>query len=274
MGTCIGAPSGRVGRGKLDFITTNLHRESYFRLVFHGARRPLGLLPWPLVRALLFSWLGLSLVTLLAVDAGGAETNEVRATAAATPKTGSNLLGSFRIKNGFRIEVAASEPMVTAPVAMAFDENGRLFVVEMRGRDRRGANMGRVRMLDNMNDEGVYQNSTIYADNLTWPSAIACYAGGVFVAAAPDILYLKDTNNDGVADARQVVLTGLGGAEPSNPDLLPNNFNWGPDNRIHAASGGIGGELVIKDNANSSVSIAGSDFSFDPRTLEVFAEAG
>jgi hypothetical protein len=56
--------------------------------------------------------------------------------------------------------------------------------------------------------------------------------------------------------------------------LLPNNFNWGPDNRIHAVSAGIGGELAARDNANSSVSIAGCDFSFDPRTLEVFPESG
>src|SRR5262249_54556674 len=156
-------------------------------------------------------------------------------------------------------EVVASEPMVTAPVAMAFDENGRLFVVEMHGRDRRGENLGRVRMLENMNDDGVFQNSTIYADNLTWPSAVACYAGGIFVVAAPDIIYFKDTKGDGIADARQVVLTGLGGANPFDPDLLPNNFNWGPDNRIHAASAGIGGELAARDNSNSSVSIAGCD---------------
>jgi putative membrane-bound dehydrogenase-like protein len=155
---------------------------------------------------------------------------------------------------------------------MAFDENGRLFVVEMRGSDRRGANLGRVRMLENMNEEGVFQNSTIYADNLAWPSAVACYAGGIFVAAAPDILYFKDTKGDGIADARQVVMSGFGGTNILEPSLLPNNFNWGPDNRIHGASGGIGGDITSK--GSGSVSIDRSDFSFDPRTLEVFAEAG
>jgi putative membrane-bound dehydrogenase-like protein len=164
--------------------------------------------------------------------------------------------------------------MVTAPVAMAFDENGRLFVVEMRGADRRGANLGRVRMLDNMNEDGVFQNSTIYADNLSWPSAVACYAGGIFVAAAPDILYFKDTKGDGIADARQVVISGFGGTNTLELNLLPNNFNWGPDNRIHGASGGIGGEISPQRGRSGLVAIDRCDFSFDPRTLEVFAEAG
>ncbi|HTL17972.1 MAG TPA: hypothetical protein VL793_12090, partial [Patescibacteria group bacterium] len=141
----------------------------------------------------------------------------------------------FRLKPGFRIELVASEPMIAAPVAIAFDENGRLFVVEMHAvAGTRGGNQGRVRMLENLNDDGVFQNSTIYAEGLSWPSAVACYAGGIFVAAAPEVLYLKDTKGDGIADARQVVLSGFGGTNNNlSPNFLPNNFNWGPDNRIH-----------------------------------------
>jgi len=190
------------------------------------------------------------------------------------PAIGTNHLAGFQIEPGFRIELVASEPMVTAPVAMAFDENGRLFVVELPAfADRSAGKLGRVRVLDDMNDHGVFQNSTIYADSLQWPSAIACYAGGVFVAAGPEVLYLKDTKGDGVADARQVVLSGFGRANTLDPAFLPNNFNWGPDNRIHAASAGIGGDISSK-GAGDSVSIDGTDFSFDPRTLEVFAETG
>ena len=192
------------------------------------------------------------------------------------PSPGTNLVSSFQVKPGFRIELVASEPMVTAPVAMAFDENGRLFVAEMRDYPSQRAvtpHLGRVRMLENMNEEGVFQNSTIYADNLPWPSAVACYAGGIFVAAAPDIFYFKDTKGDGIADSRQVVLSGFGGTNSLDPDHLPNNFNWGPDNRFHGATAGIGGD-ISSTAANGLVSIAGSDFSFDPRTLEVFAETG
>ncbi|HLH55158.1 MAG TPA: PVC-type heme-binding CxxCH protein [Verrucomicrobiae bacterium] len=183
-------------------------------------------------------------------------------------------LAAFQLERGFHIELVASEPMITAPVAMAFDENGRLFVVEMRGRDTRGTSVGRVRMLDKMNEDGVFQNSTIYAENLTLPSAVACYAGGIFVAAGSEIVYLKDTKGDGLADARQVVLSGFGGTNTTDPDFLPNNFNWGPDNRIHASSGGTGGEIFARAGSGPPVDINGFDFSFDPRTLDVFPEAG
>ena len=180
---------------------------------------------------------------------------------------------SFQIERGFKIEVAASDPMISAPVAMAFDENGRLFVVEQHRGQPRSANAGRVRMLENMNDEGVFQNSTIYADGLSWPSAVACYAGGVFVAAAPDLLYLKDTKADGMADARQVVLNGFGGTNTLDPRFLPNNFNWGPDNRVYGSSGGIGGD-VAANGGGSRVNLAFADFSFDPKTLNVRADSG
>ncbi len=179
----------------------------------------------------------------------------------------------FLIERGFLIELVASEPMVTAPVAMAFDENGRLFVVELRAGQNREANLGRVRMLEDMNADGVFQNSTMYAEGLGWPSAVACYAGGVFIAAAPDVLYLKDTKHDGIADGRQVVLSGFGGSNTLTSAFLPNNFNWGPDNRIHGSSGGIGGTIGA-NGGPGRVSISYADFSFDPKSLEFRAEAG
>lgn len=226
----------------------------------------------------LLACLLIGLAVFFSGSAFSAETNSRSGSTAAGSSMGAtNLGGSFQVEHGFRIELAASEPMVTTPVAMAFDENGRLFVAEWRSYSGGGGTsrpVGRIRMLEGMNEEGVFQNSTIYADNLVWPSAVACYAGGIFVATAPDILYLKDTKGDGVADAQQVVISGFGSANSLDPNSLPNNFNWGPDNRIHGATAGIGGDIWSKNNVERPVSIARSDFSFDPRTLELFAEAG
>ncbi len=210
----------------------------------------------------------LGFVVCLSLLASAAESGSRSAPASVTQ--GSD---DFRIDPGFRIEVVASDPMISAPIAMAFDENGRLFVVELRASQPRSANLGRVRMLENLNDDGVFQNSTIYADGLGWPSAVACYAGGIFVAAAPDILYLKDTKADGIADARQAVLNGFGGTNTLTPDFLPHNFNWGPDNRIYGASGGIGGDIG-SNGGGPRVQLAYADFSFDPKTLQFRAEAG
>ena len=151
---------------------------------------------------------------------------------------------AFRVKPGFRLELVAAEPLIAAPVAMAFDENGRLFVVERRenaGQGGTDANSGRIRLLEDAEGTGEFHESTVYADNLPWASALACYGGGVFVAASPDIIFLKDTRTNGIADVRKVIFTGFGSTNTLNAQALPNNFNWGMDNRIHAATAGLAG---------------------------------
>ncbi len=185
---------------------------------------------------------------------------------------------SFKVKKGFRIELAAGEPLVNSPIAMAFDENNRIFVVEMRDyselREEK-PHLGRIRMLESTRGDGVFDKSTVFADNLPWPTGVICYGGGLFVIATPDIVWLKDTNADGKADERKVVFTGFGaGAARLNVQALPNSLNWSLDNRIHGATSGTGG--VIKQVAANppapDLALSGRDFSFDPRTLVMRAE--
>ncbi len=212
--------------------------------------------------------------------AGGlAETNEVSQGAApSAPHAATNGLASFVLKAGFRIELVAEAPQVEAPVAMAFDENGRLFVAEMRdypNRRKETPHLGRIRLLEDTNGTGKFESSTVFADDLPCPSAVACYEGGVFVAAAPDILYLKDSAGTGSANVRQTVFTGFGSSNAPNPDAFLNNFNWGLDNRIHGATAGIGGIVTGANSARPGpTSLVGSDFSFDPRSLTLLPEAG
>lgn len=162
--------------------------------------------------------------------------------------------------------------MVTAPVAMAFDENGRLFVVE---RPAHSASLaGRIRVLESFDDEGKVKTSRVYATDLAGASAVACYAGGVFVAAGHDILYLKNSHNDEGADIRQVVFTGIGGTNALNARALVNNLNWGLENRFYGASGQAGGLLSAASWPGGPVALEGCDFSFDPRSLAVTAETG
>jgi putative membrane-bound dehydrogenase-like protein len=187
--------------------------------------------------------------------------------------------GSFQVERGFRVELAAAEPMVSAPVALAFDERGRLFVAEMRDypdRREQSPHLGQVRMLDDMDDSGAFHTSTIYAGDLPWPSAVACYQGGIFVAATPQILYLKDSKGDGIADVVKVVFTGFGGRlYTPDPTALLNNFNWGLDNRLHCGTAGLGGMVNVLSAAQvPSVALGDGDFAFDPRTLAVVPEAG
>src|SRR4029079_5770719 len=124
----------------------------------------------------------------------------------------------------------APEPLVADPVAVAFDENARLYVVEMRGySENKDEHLSRMRRLDDADGDGKYDKSTIFKDGLSWPTAIFCWAGGVLVVDAPDIFYFKDTSGDGKADEEKKLYTGLG---VSNVQGLANSFQWGLDNRI------------------------------------------
>ena len=182
-------------------------------------------------------------------------------------------IDTFKVVDGFKIEMVASEPQVTDPVAMAFDENGNLFVAEMRGYSEHGDDqVGQIRFLEDTNGDGLFDRSTVFADRMSWPTAVACYDGGIFVGATPDLLYLKDENGDRQADRREVVFSGFGA---SNVQGLINSFRWGLDNRIH---------LVVRNKssivrpgdpvAEEPLLLSGRDLIFDPRTLEYEPTSG
>ena len=196
------------------------------------------------------------------------------------PVEATNALKTFQVKKGFHLELVAAEPLVMDPIAMCFDENGRLFVIEMRDysemRDIH-PHLGRIRMLEDTNGDGIFDKATIYADDLPWPTGLICYGGGLFVAASPDILYLKDTNGDGVADTRKVVFTGFGAGmgDKLNVQALLNSLTWGLDNRIHGQTASNGGKVVPADQPDAKpLNLSGRDFFFDPRTMVMETETG
>lgn len=185
-------------------------------------------------------------------------------------------LNTFQIRKGFRLELVAAEPLVTDPIALAFDEDGRLFVVEMNDYPERGdQHLGQVRCLEDTDGDGHFDQSTLFAKGLRWPAAIICYGGGVFVGSTPDLLYYKDTNADGVADQKQVVLRGWGSrAGRLEPEGAFNSLAWGLDNRIHGLSNRDAGVITNPTNAAARPITLGGNFAFDPRTMTLLAEAG
>jgi putative membrane-bound dehydrogenase-like protein len=182
------------------------------------------------------------------------------------PLAPDDALATFEVADGFRIEQVAVEPLVVDPVAMAFDEHGRLYIVEMRGYSEQDkARLGRVRRLLDEDGDGRFETSQVFADHLSWPTAVICYDGGVFIGNAPDILYCKDTDGDGVADESRVVFTGFG---RSNVQGLLNSFHWGLDGRIYGSSSSTGGRITRPESNAAPVELRGRDFAFDPKTLD------
>src|SRR6266511_3170654 len=79
------------------------------------------------------------------------------------PTAPDRALSTFRVKPGFRIELVAAEPLVVDPIALSFDENGRLYVVEMRDySERRPEKLSRIRRLEDTDGDGRFDKSTVF----------------------------------------------------------------------------------------------------------------
>jgi putative membrane-bound dehydrogenase-like protein len=175
------------------------------------------------------------------------------------------------MRKGFRAELIASEPLVQDPVAVDFDEQGRMFVVQLPPYNAyvlEDIPAGSIALLEDTDSDGQYDRSTRFADDLSYPTAIACWDGGVFVGDAPDLLYLKDTDGDGRADQRQVVFTGFGKDKAGEAHL--NSIRWGMDNRFHLSTNLAGGDIKAVANDAAAVSVRGRGLIFDPRDWTTF----
>lgn len=182
-------------------------------------------------------------------------------------------LKSMVVQPGFRLELVAAEPLIQDPVAVDFDEQGRMYVIQLPPYNAYAVpefkELGSIVLLEDVDDDGQYEKKTVFADELKYPSAIACWDGGVFVGDAPDLLYLKDTDGNGTADQRDVVFTGFATDKAGESHL--NSIRWGFDNRFHLSTSLAGGNIVATAAKDAKpVSVRGRGFIFDPRDLTKF----
>jgi putative membrane-bound dehydrogenase-like protein len=184
---------------------------------------------------------------------------------AATPTAPSP--SRIEIHPALEVHLYASEPNVVDPVALCFDANGRMFVVEMRdypygiGSEQQPG--GAIRLLEDRSGDGQIDTSSVFAENIRFPTSITPWMDGVLVTAPPEILYFKDTTGDGIADQREVWFRGFRlGVTDSNV----NGLRFALDNHIHGVNGGNGGTLQSLRQPGPAIPLSNLDFRFDPRT--------
>ena len=187
------------------------------------------------------------------------------------PLSPDEALGSFELEPGYRMELAAAEPLIQAPVAMAFDERGRMYVVENRGYPGalegvpERARLGAIALLEDKDGDGRFDTRSEFAGGLAHPNGIAPWNGGVFVTAAPDLLYLKDTTGDGIADERRIILTGFDASR--TPQIRVSHPTLAIDNWLYLTSGLTGGLVTAPEHPDrAAVKFGTSDSRVNPLT--------
>ena len=157
-------------------------------------------------------------------------------------------LKSFQLAPGYKIELAASDPLIGDPVAGVFGPDGRLWIVEMQGYmpDLDGSTEdqphGRVVVLTDTNNDGVFDKAEVFLDQIVMPRALALHRDGVLVGAPPHLWFCRDTNGDGKADEKIELANDFGvRVDPTrpqlaNPERAPNALLWGHDNWLQVSA--------------------------------------
>ena len=154
----------------------------------------------------------------------------------------------IHVPKGFTVERVAGPDQVLYPMLAVLDDRGRLFVTESSGKNISGGAMAknpecRIRLLEDMDGDGVYEHSKIFADKLTLPMGACWYRGSLYVASPPDFLRLDDVNDDGVSEHREVILTGW---NVRNTASLHGPF-LGPDGWLYLTHGRHGYKIQTKE---------------------------
>jgi len=181
-------------------------------------------------------------------------------------------LAAMQVADGYEVNLFAADPMITKPLQMNFDPQGRLWVssssVYPQIRPGEVAN-DTVTVLEDRDGDGRADTSTVFADGLLMPTAVLPGDGGIYVANSTEFLHLADTDGDGKADTRRVVLSGFGTEDTHH---IIHTFRWGPDARLY-----FNQSIYIHSHVETPRGVrrlnAGGIWRFAPEslTLDVFA---
>lgn len=157
---------------------------------------------------------------------------------------------TIQVSEGFEVELVAGPDLVDYPMFATLDESGRLFVFESTGNVYETNEQAvedpqfRIKLLEDKDGDGKYDKSTVFADHLSFPQGGVFVNGSLIASSAPDLLKLTDTDGDGVADEREVLLSGW--VLNVNANSLIGPFQ-GPDGWLYLTSAIMGFDVVSQE---------------------------
>ncbi len=183
----------------------------------------------------------------------------------------------MKLPEGFSVTVAAAEPDVKQPIAMALDDRGRLWVAEAYTypiRAPEGQGRDRILIFEDTDGDGRFDKRKVFIEGLNLVSGLEVGFGGVYVGAAPYLLFIPDRNGDDIPDGKPEVLLDGFGYEDTHETL--NTFNWGPDGWLYGCHGVFTHSRVGQPGtpASKRVPINAGIWRYHPtrHVFEVFAE--
>ena len=210
-------------------------------------------------------------ISATALHDAGAKSKVPTATPPLSPEESAK---KWHVRDGYRIELVAAEPVVLDPVAFDWDEQGRLWVIEMAdyplGMDGNGKAGGRVVRLEDTDHDGRYDKRQVIVSDLSYPTGILTWREGVIVTAAPDIFFISP---DGT---KKVLYTGF---STGNQQLRVNGLRWGMDGWVYCAAGAHHGgynkgtQIECK-LTGEKIDLGSRDFRFKPDTGEFDPQTG
>src|SRR6516162_5773473 len=180
------------------------------------------------------------------------------------PYTPAEAVRRMTVPDGFTVELVASEPALVNPIAMTFDDRGRIWVTESLEYPRKEAGPGRdrVKIFEDTKGNGRFDKVTVFAEGLNIPTGVAVGHGGAWVLNAPDLLFLKE--KDGKEVSREVVVTGFGRTDTHE---LPNSLTWGPDGWLYGLNG-VFNQCRVRSNNGKEYQFNCALWRVHPRTHE------
>lgn len=182
-------------------------------------------------------------------------------------------LKTLQTTSNLRVELVVAEPLIADPVAIDFGADGALWVAEMHdypaGLDGNYQPGGRIRLVQDRDKNGEYDDSTIFLEGIPFPTGVTAWKSGVLICAAPDILYAEDTDGDDKADVVRKLFSGFG---TGNFQARVNSLVPGMDGWIYGSCGLFGGQIT--NFHGRVVDLGDRDFRIKPDSGELEPATG